>query len=112
MNQQILLVSRPTGEPTLENFRLVETPLAPLADGEVLVRHHYLSLDPYLRGRMNEGASYAEAQRVNEVMIGGTVGEVVESRSAHFQVGDHVVGMGGWSSISGSTAVSAARCTR
>ena len=96
MNKQILLVSRPTGEPTLENFRLVETPLVPLADGEVRVRHHYLSLDPYMRGRMNEGASYAEAQRLNEVMIGGTVGEVVESRSAHFRVGDHVVGMGGW----------------
>jgi len=96
MNKQILLVSRPTGEPTPENFRLVETPLVPLADGEVRVRHHYLSLDPYMRGRMNEGASYAEAQRLNEVMIGGTVGEVVDSRSAHFRVGDHVVGMGGW----------------
>lgn len=67
MNQQILLVSRPTGEPTLENLRLVETPLAPLADGKVLVRHHYLSLDPYMRGRMNKGASYAEEQRLNDL---------------------------------------------
>lgn len=96
MNKQIVLASRPTGEPLAGNFRLVEAPLPELAAGEVLVRHHYLSLDPYMRGRMNEGRSYAEAQRLNEVMVGATVGEVVASRSAHFQVGDQVVGMGGW----------------
>jgi NADPH-dependent curcumin reductase CurA len=67
-----------------------------LADGQVLVRNHYLSLDPYMRGRMNEGKSYAQPQPLNEVMIGGTVGEVVESRNDHFKVGDKVVGMGGW----------------
>jgi len=97
INQQILLASRPTGEPTVDNFRLVETPISDdLADGQVLVRHHYLSLDPYMRGRMNEGKSYAAAQGLDTVMIGGTVGEVVASRNPGFAVGDKVVGMGGW----------------
>ncbi|NCT81596.1 MAG: NADP-dependent oxidoreductase [Comamonadaceae bacterium] len=96
LNHQILLASRPQGEVSPENFRLVETPLAPLTDGQVRVRNHFLSLDPYMRGRMNEGKSYAAAQPLDEVMIGGTVGEVVESRNAGFAVGDKVVGMGGW----------------
>ncbi|MBQ0937303.1 NADP-dependent oxidoreductase [Ideonella paludis] len=96
VNRQIVLASRPTGEPTVDNFKLVEAALAPLAEGEVLVRNHYLSLDPYMRGRMNEGKSYAQPQPLGEVMIGGTVGEVVESRNAHFKPGDAVVGMGGW----------------
>jgi len=96
VNRQILLASRPQGEPSAENFKLVETPVAPLADGQVLVRHHFLSLDPYMRGRMSDAKSYAAPQPLNEVMIGGTVGEVVESRNAHFKAGDKVVGMGGW----------------
>ena len=96
VNRQILLASRPQGEPVAENFRLVETPLAPLADGQVLVRHHFLSLDPYMRGRMSDAKSYAAPQPLDQVMIGGTAGEVVESRNAHFQPGDKVVGMGGW----------------
>ncbi|NDY89968.1 NADP-dependent oxidoreductase [Ideonella livida] len=95
-NRQIHLVSRPQGEPRTDNFALVETPVAPLAEGEVLVRNHYLSLDPYMRGRMNDSKSYAQPQPLNEVMIGGTVGEVVESRNEHFKAGDQVVGMGGW----------------
>lgn len=95
-NQRIVLASRPTGFPTAENFRLEEAEVAPLGEGEVRVRHHYLSLDPYMRGRMNEGKSYADPQPLNETMIGGTVGEVVESRHPRFAVGDRVVGMGGW----------------
>ena len=95
-NRQILLASRPTGEPTTDNFKLVEQAVPELGDGQVLVRNHYLSLDPYMRGRMNEGKSYATPQPLNEVMIGGTVGEVVASKNAHFAVGDKVVGMGGW----------------
>ena len=94
--QQIQLASRPTGEPGLDNFRLVEVALPALAEGQVLVRHHYLSLDPYMRGRMNEGRSYATPQPLDTVMIGGTVGEVIESRHPRFAVGDSVVGMGGW----------------
>ena len=96
MNQQVLLASRPAAEATVDNFRLVETPVPPLADGQVLVRHHYLSLDPYMRMRMNDGKSYAAPQAIGAVMVGGTVGEVVESRSPAFAAGDHVVGGGGW----------------
>jgi len=95
-NKQVLLASRPQGEATTANFRIVDTAVPALADGQVLVRHHYLSLDPYMRGRMNEGKSYAQPQPLDEVMIGGTAGEVVESRSASFKPGDKVVGMGGW----------------
>jgi NADPH-dependent curcumin reductase CurA len=99
-NQQIVLASRPAGEPTVSNFRLVETPVPALADGQVLVRHHYLSLDPYMRGRMNDGKSYAQPQPLDAVMIGGTVGDVVESRHPGFAAGDQVVGMGGWQQYS------------
>lgn len=95
-NQQIVLASRPQGAASADNFELVDRPTPALQDGQVLVRHHYLSLDPYMRGRMNEGKSYAAPQPLGEVMIGGTVGEVIESRSPRFAVGDQVVGMGGW----------------
>jgi len=95
-NKQILLASRPQGEASSANFRLVETPLPSIVDGQVLVRNHFLSLDPYMRGRMNEGKSYAQPQPLDQVMIGGTAGEVVESRHPGFKAGDKVVGMGGW----------------
>jgi len=100
VNRQILLASRPAGEPVADNFRLVETPVTPLADGQVLVRHQFLSLDPYMRGRMNEGKSYAAPQPLGEVMVGGTAGEVVESRHPAYRAGDKVVGMGGWQEYS------------
>ena len=96
INQQWLLASRPTGEPSASNFKLVQTAVPELADGQVLVRHHYMSLDPYMRGRMNDGKSYAVPQALNEVMGGGTVGEVVASRHPKFVAGDSVLGMGGW----------------
>jgi len=96
INKQWLLASRPKGEATVDNFRLVETPVPALADGQVLVRHHYLSLDPYMRMRMNDATSYAAPQALDTVMIGGTVGEVVESKHPKFAAGDKVVGMGGW----------------
>ncbi|BBU27512.1 NADP-dependent oxidoreductase [Burkholderia sp. THE68] len=96
INRQIWLVSRPQGEASVSNFRLVETPLAPLQDGEVRVRNHYLSLDPYMRGRMDDAKSYAAPQPLNEVMIGGTVGVVTESRNPAFKTGDSVVGVLGW----------------
>ncbi|MCK6401079.1 MAG: NADP-dependent oxidoreductase [Sphaerotilus natans subsp. sulfidivorans] len=99
MNRQIVLASRPQGEAGVDNFRLVETALPgpdELADGQVLVRHHFLSLDPYMRGRMNDSRSYAQPQPLDAVMIGGTAGEVIASRNPHFAVGDAVVGMGGW----------------
>jgi NADPH-dependent curcumin reductase CurA len=96
VNRQILLVSRPQGAATLDNFKLVETPLQPLTGSQVRVRNHFLSLDPYMRGRMDDSKSYAAAQPLNEVMIGGTVGEVVESKNPKFAVGDKVVGGFGW----------------
>jgi NADPH-dependent curcumin reductase len=96
MNKQWHLVSRPTGEPTPENFKLVEAAVPELQDGQVLVRNHFMSLDPYMRGRMNDGKSYAQPQPLNAVMQGGTVGEVVASKNPNFKAGDKVVGMGGW----------------
>jgi NADPH-dependent curcumin reductase CurA len=99
-NKQWLLDNRPTGEASVSNFKLVTADTRALADGEVLVRHHFLSLDPYMRGRMNDAKSYAQPQPLGQVMQGGTVGEVVESRNPKFAVGDKVVGMGGWQEYS------------
>ncbi|MEO8280884.1 MAG: NADP-dependent oxidoreductase, partial [Ideonella sp.] len=100
INQQIHLVSRPTGEASPDNFKLVEAPVPELSDGQVLVRHHFLSLDPYMRGRMDDSKSYAKPQPLDSVMIGGTVGVVEQSRNTGFAVGDKVVGMGGWQQFS------------
>ena len=100
LNTQIVLASRPTGAVTPDNFALREEPIPELTDGQVLVRHHYLSLDPYMRGRMNDGKNYAAPQAINAVMIGGTVGEIVATRHAKYAVGDSVVGMGGWQQFS------------
>ena len=100
INQQIVLDNRPTGDAVASNFKLVTAPTSPLKEGEVLVKHHYLSLDPYMRGRMNDSKSYAAPQPLGEPMIGGTVGEVIESKSAKYAVGDKVVGMGGWQEYS------------
>ncbi len=96
MNRQFLLANRPRGAVTPDNFKLVEVPVPQIGDGEVLVRNHYLSVDPYMRGRMDEGKSYAQPQPLNEVMGGGTVGEVVQSNNPKFAVGDKVLGMFGW----------------
>jgi NADPH-dependent curcumin reductase CurA len=95
-NKQILLASRPTGWVEETNFKLVETPVPQIADGQVLVRNHFLSLDPYMRGRMNDTKSYAAPVNIGDVMIGGTAGEVVASKNPKFAVGDKVVGMLGW----------------
>ncbi len=99
-NKQIHLDNRPQGEALASNFKLVvsETPL--LKEGEVLVQHHFLSLDPYMRGRMNDAKSYAQPQALGQTMGGGTVGEVIESRNSKFAAGDKVVGMGGWQQYS------------
>ncbi len=99
-NAQIQLVSRPKGEAAADNFKLVEVPVPELKDGQVLVRHHFMSLDPYMRGRMNDAKSYATPQPLNAVMQGGTAGEVVASQHPAYQVGDKVVGFGGWQDYS------------
>jgi NADPH-dependent curcumin reductase CurA len=96
VNKQVLLASRPTGWVTEANFKIVESPIPQPAEGQILVRNHYLSLDPYMRGRMNDTKSYAAKQELDQVMIGGTVGEVVESKNAKFKTGDLVLGMYGW----------------
>ena len=95
--RRIVLASRPEGAVTPANFRLETQALPQPGDGEVLVRNHYLSLDPYMRGRMNDAKSYATPQPIGETMIGATVGVVVESRNPRFRQGDTVVGMYGWS---------------
>jgi len=99
-NRQIHLDNRPTGEAVASNFKLVVTETPALQDGQVLVHHHFLSLDPYMRGRMNDSKSYAVPQPLGQTMQGGTVGEVVESRNPRYIVGDKVVGMGGWQEYS------------
>jgi NADPH-dependent curcumin reductase CurA len=95
-NRRVLLASRPSGWVSEANFKIDEVPLRAPAEGEVLVKNLWLSLDPYMRGRMNEGKSYAAKQELGEVMIGGTVGEVVESKHPKFAKGDQVLGMLGW----------------
>ncbi|MDB5750154.1 MAG: NADP-dependent oxidoreductase-like protein [Ramlibacter sp.] len=99
-NEQIHLDNRPQAEATASNFKLVTGQTAPLQEGQVLVRHRFLSLDPYMRGRMNDAKSYTAPQPVGQVMQGGTAGEVVESRNPKFKPGDQVVGFGGWQEYS------------
>ena len=100
LNHQIHLDNRPVGEALASNFKLVVSETPALQDGQVLVRHHFLSLDPYMRGRMNDGKNYAQPQPLGQTMIGGTAGEVVASSNDKFAVGDTVVGMGGWQQYS------------
>ena len=99
-NHIVVLDNRPEGEASASNFKLITAETPALQEGQVLVKHHYLSLDPYMRGRMNAGKNYAQPQPLGEAMIGGTVGEVVESRHSGFAAGDKVVGMGGWQTYS------------
>lgn len=94
--QQVHLKSRPSGMPTSEHFELVSVELAPPAAGEVLVKNLYMSVDPYMRGRMREDAVYATAYAVGEVMYGGAVGEVVESNDGSLKVGDIVLNQAAW----------------
>ncbi|MEK6280743.1 MAG: NADP-dependent oxidoreductase [Acidobacteriota bacterium] len=95
-NKEIRLATRPTGMPTVDDFQLVKTEVPTLKDGDVLVRTLYISVDPYLRGRMREGRSYIAPFQLGEVISSGVVGEVVESRLPSFQPGDIVTGMLGW----------------
>ena len=93
-NKEIRLASRPSGMPTLDNFNIVDTVIPP--SGDVLVRTLYISVDPYLRGRMREGRSYIAPFAIGQVIESGVVGEVVESGSTEFKPGDIVTGMLGW----------------
>jgi len=96
VNRRIVLASRPHGVPTPQNFRLEETEVQQPKDGEVLLRTVYLSLDPYMRGRMSDAPSYAAPVEIDAVMGAGTVSRVVASRHADYATGDWVLGQGGW----------------
>jgi NADPH-dependent curcumin reductase CurA len=96
INRQILLKSRPEGAPSLDNFELTQSPIPEPSEGEMLMRILYLSLDPYMRGRMSDGKSYARPADIGQPMVGGTVGEIVKSRNPKYRVGDIVLGYGGW----------------
>ena len=95
-NLQVLLAHRPQGWVQESDFRIVEMPVPAIAEGQILVRNHYLSLDPYMRGRMSDAKSYARSVEIGAVMTGGTAGEVVRSNHPGFEIGDKVVGLLGW----------------
>ena len=96
MNRQVLLASRPQGAVAEANFRIVDAPLPEPGEGELLVRNEWLSLDPYMRGRMSAAKSYAPSVGIGEVMVGQTVGAVVAARDARFKPGDKVLTSLGW----------------
>ncbi len=95
-NRRIVLASRPVGAPTEDDFRLEAVSKPSPKEGEVLLHTEYLSLDPYMRGRMSDAKSYADPVEVNDVMVGGTVARVVESNHADFEVGEWVLSFSGW----------------
>jgi NADPH-dependent curcumin reductase CurA len=95
-NKQVLLASRPQGRVSEDNFRIVEAPVGKPGVGEVLVKNEWLSLDPYMRGRMNDVKSYVPPAQLGEVMVGQTVGEVIESKDRRFKPGDKVLTQLGW----------------
>jgi NADPH-dependent curcumin reductase CurA len=95
-NKQVLLAARPKGAVQESDFKIVDIDLPALADGEVRVQNHYLSLDPYMRGRMDDAKSYAASVKLGELMTGGAVGEVIESKNPKFAKGDRVLSMAGW----------------
>lgn len=99
-NRQLVLASRPVGEPVADNFNLSSSVITPPKAGEILLRTVYLSLDPYMRGRMSDAPSYAPPVEINEVMVGGSVSRVMSSNNEKFNVGDWVVSFGGWQGYS------------
>ncbi|HLK57935.1 MAG TPA: NADP-dependent oxidoreductase [Chthonomonadaceae bacterium] len=96
LNRRIVLHSRPIGEPKTSDFELQAAPIPALSDDEVLRRTIYLSLDPYMRGRMSAGPSYAASTELGAVMVGSTVSQVIASRNPHYEEGDFVLGYDGW----------------
>lgn len=95
-NQHVILMSRPTGWVTPENFKLVDADMPVPTNNQVLIRNHWLSLDPYMRGRISDAKSYAQGVNPGEVMVGGAIGEVIESNSPDFKVGETVLAATGW----------------
>lgn len=110
VNRQIVLASRPQGEPTTDNFRLVEAAVPDAGPGQVLLETLYLSLDPYMRGRMSATKSYAASVEIGGVMVGGAVSRVIQSQHRDFKVGEIVQGRTGWQThtVSDGTALGTA----
>lgn len=104
INRQIVYARRPTGEPGLECFKLVEAPIGAPGAQQVLVRNDFVSVDPYIRMRMEEKDSYAPVMKIGDIMVGRTIAEVIESRHPEFQPGDWVVGRLGWQDYSVAAA--------
>ena len=96
VNRQWTLASRPVGAPSLNNFNFIEVDKPKIQQGEILLRTVFLSLDPYMRGRMNDAKSYAEPVAIDEVMVGGTVCRVEESNHPDYSIGEWVVSFSGW----------------
>jgi len=96
VNRQIVLAARPVGWPKDSDFRLESAPMPALAEGQFLARNIYMSVDPYMRGRMNDAKSYAQPFQIGKAMEGGAVSRIVESKNPAFAVGDHVMTMFGW----------------
>ena len=105
INVRVLLKSRPTGFPVEDDFEVVESPIPQPQQGEILLESMWLSLDPYMRGRMNDAKSYAPSVDIGEPMVGGAVAKVVESRSPLFNPGDIVEGRFGWQSYAISNGI-------
>ncbi|MEI9982359.1 MAG: NADP-dependent oxidoreductase [Aliidongia sp.] len=103
INRQICLAARPAGEPKPDDFKLVEAPIPEPGPGQMLLKTLWLSLDPYMRGRMNDTKSYAKPVAIGEVMVGGTVSRVVSSNHPGFQPGEIVEGRTGWQDYALST---------
>jgi NADPH-dependent curcumin reductase CurA len=99
VNRRIVLAARPSGAPTAGSFRLEQRPVPELADGQVLLRTVYLSLDPYMRGRMSDAPSYAPPVAIDDVMVGATVSRIEESRHGAFAIGDLVLSFSGWQEL-------------
>jgi len=95
-SRQVALASRPEVVPSKDNFSLSTTELSPIQDGEILVRNEGMPVDPYMRGRMKESESYVPAFEIGEPLEGGCIGEVIESKNEHFEVGDQLLGNLGW----------------
>jgi len=102
VNRRIVLASRPHGAPTPENFRIEDAPMPEISEGKVLLKTLYLSLDPYMRGRMDAAKSYAAPVEIDAVMEGGTVAQVIHSQNSRFSVGDFVLSHSGWQSYAAS----------
>ncbi len=95
----ILLDSRPEGTPTASNFKFTEEDVPSIKDGEILIKTVYVSVDPYLRGRMRDAKSYVEPFKLNEPLVSGIIGEIIETKNKNFEKGDYVSGRLGWKQV-------------